>query len=70
MVQIADTRVLVVRQVLVVAARVAMGIGVIHLSCGMERLVQVANIVDNKAQGERLLVVDVRELLGDLLDVH
>ena len=42
---------------------------VINLSGAMERLMNIAYIVNNEAERERLLVLDVRERFSDLFYV-
>ena len=54
---------------LVVATTVTLRVSVIDLSCIMEGLVDVASVVDDEPQSERLLVFFIAEFLPDLLSI-
>ena len=54
---------------LLVATSVALGVLAIDFGCGVEWLMKVADVVDQEAESEGLLVVLVAEPLLDLFDI-
>ena len=54
---------------LLITTSVALGVFAVDLGGGVKRLMKIANVVDDEAESEGLLVVLVAEPLLDLLDV-
>lgn len=54
---------------LVVATSVSSGVGVVDLGSGVERLMHIAYVVDNEAEGKRFLVLLRVEMLCNQLVV-
>lgn len=55
---------------LLITTSVTLGVLAIDFGGGVERLMKIANVVDDEAESEGLLVVLVAEPLLDLLDVR
>lgn len=67
--EVGYSRVSGVRDVLKVTSSITFRVSVTDQGSSMERLVDVTGIVDDKTEGKRLLVSDVREVTLDLLVV-
>jgi len=68
-VEVGDTRLGRVRDVLEVASSISLRVSVTHLSSGMERLMHITCVVDDKTEGERLLISHSGEVALNLLVV-
>lgn len=67
--QIGDSSVVDLRNVLKIATSVPLWIVVVDFRHCMQGLVDIADVVDHKAKGEASLIVDVIKSIGDLLHV-
>ena len=55
--------------VLVIATSITLWVGAVDLRDGMERLMDVSNVVDDQTEGEGFLILSVAEVVSNLLDV-
>jgi len=52
-------------QVLVVATSITVGVGIVNERCRMQRLMDIANVVNDQAEGERSCVFLIWEVVLD-----